>query len=164
MMQQDDPYLVAPELLYGVLCEEIQVDDRKRVSLIRTFNNLRLFRPPPESSVPPHAHFRYMVVFALGHGIGSFSGDLSLHNAADDEVWRNPEAPFEFTLAPGGTDRAIVGGQYDIWIREPGLYYFRLRLREVPKEWPVRFLVSERLPNAPEDVKEPDPVLRTVHV
>ena len=114
-----DPFLIEPELWYGVLCEEVRMDQHQRLDLVRVFNRIHTQTPPKSSGIPPFAHLQAALVVGLSHGVGNFEATVRLENVDGHVLWERPER-WAFSVGPGDAPAAILAEPVDQWFREPG--------------------------------------------
>ena len=150
-MARTDPFLVEPDLWFGVLCEGVEVDPQKRISLVKVFNTWYLEEPPPQADIPPYALVRCVLALGFSHGVGDFEAVVSLRDVEDRVLWTRPE-PWRFRVGPGEANAAILADQVEHWIREVGNYYYVVTLTPPGKDYRVRLEIAKRPP--PEMVEQ----------
>ncbi len=140
-MPHDDPFLIEPELWYGVLCEEVRLDQHQRIDLVRVFNRVHLQSPPRSSGIQAFAHLQAMLVVGLSHGVGSFAASVRLENVDGHVLWERPQS-WEFAVGPGDAPAAMLVEPLDYWFSEPGSFYYVVRLSPGSREFRIRFEVA----------------------
>lgn len=140
-MTADDPFAIQPHLWFGLLCEEVNVDQNGRIDLRRTFNRIRFYEPSPDSGVPPHARLNGLLVLGYSAGIGNFMVTIDMVDADDNVLWKADE-PWSFSSGPGETAASVHGLKVEHWFSQPGHYRFRLRLTPGAVEHQIHFEVT----------------------
>ena len=140
-----DPFLIEPELWYGVLCEEVRMDQHQRLDLVRVFNRVYIQVPPESSGIRPFAHLQAALVVGLSHGVGNFEATVRLEDVDGHVLWERPER-WEFSVGPGDAPAAILAEPVDEWFREAGSYYYVVRLSPGSGEFRIRFEVAPEPP------------------
>lgn len=125
-MTEHDPFLIAPELWFAVLCEGVRFDQRKRIDLRRVFSRLSIGQPPGWD-LGPFAHLRAVLAVGYSYGVGEFSADISLQDVDGHVLWNRPK-PWVFRVGPGDSTGVVLAEPVEYVFREPGNYYFVLRL------------------------------------
>lgn len=124
------------------------MDQHQRLDLVRVFNRVYTQSPPGASGIPPFAHLQAALVVGLSHGLGNFAATVRLENVDGHVLWERPEA-WEFSVGPGDASAAILAEPIDEWFREPGSYYYVVRLSPGSAEFRIRFEVSPAPPSQP---------------
>ena len=135
-----EPYLLAPRLWFGLLCEQFTRDERGRLDFQRVFNQVAYETPADSTGIPPHGDLNGILAIGYQRGLGDFTLRISLHDADGHQLERGPE-PIPFTLGPGA-DGIVLAANVRHWLRQPGQYYFALRLEPGPREDQIPFEVS----------------------
>lgn len=136
-----DPFLIPPELWFGVLCEEVSTDQAGRFNFGRVFNTLFLQTPPPASGLKPFAHLQAILAVGFSHGVGEFTASVELQNVDGKALARRPE-PWVFQVGPGDAQAATLADVADHWFTAPGNYYYVIRLAPGDIEHRIRFEVA----------------------
>ncbi|MCC6381231.1 MAG: hypothetical protein IT304_01925 [Dehalococcoidia bacterium] len=142
-MSEPDPFLIPPELWFGLLCESVGVDENKNIQLVRVFNTFYLEEPPASTGLPPFAHFRATLAVGFSHGVGEFSATIELQDADAKTLVQRPE-PWTFRVGPGDPPAAMLFDTVEHWFTEPGNYYYVVRLTPAQSEFRIRFEIARR--------------------
>lgn len=144
-MPDQDPFLIPPEIWFGVLCEGVRADTQKRIDVQRVFSRYSMRESPGRDS-GPFAHMRAILAAGFSYGVGEFSVEIELHDVDGKVLWARPE-PWTFTVGPGSSSGAVLAEPVEYFFTEPGHYYYALRVTPPGTVHRVRFEVH--LPETP---------------
>ena len=148
-----DPFLIAPELWFAVLCEQVDADAAKRLTLTRVFSRIHTMTPPGwEGS--PFAGLRAVLAAGFAGGVGEFEVDIERRDVDERGLWQRNN-PWVFRVGPGTSSGAMFAEQVEYFFRDLGNYYFVLRLRPPGLEYRVRLEVAPAVagPNSEESAR-----------
>lgn len=149
-----DPFVLLPNLWYGLLCEGITQDNAtKKVNLLGIFNKVQLLDPPEESGVVGHAAVNGILAVGFSGGLGHFEASIELRNADGRTLWQHSEN-WIFDLGPGEQGGAVLALQVRHWLTQRGQYQYCVRLEPSGQEYLIPFEVHRQV--APIDIQQDD--------
>ena len=143
-MQDADPFILKPELWFGLLCEGVATDPRGRIDFQRVFNQVALQDTPANTGVPPHAFLNGILAVGFSGGLGHFEATIEIRDIDDLTLWERPGGIWEFDLGPEG-NAAVLIEPVRYWFRQPGQYHFWIRLQPSEAQHAIRFQVGRQV-------------------
>lgn len=153
-MPNDDPFLIPPEIWFAVLCEEVGIDNNKRIDLRRVFNVWYIARPPEATGLPASAHVNAILAIGLSAGVGDFQGSVEIQDV-DGRVLFAPKMDWHLRMGPGETMGATLFAQIEWWFVETGNYFYVVKLTPGEQEFRVRLEIAERPPSSADQTIQP---------
>jgi len=139
-----DPFVIPPQLWFGLLCEGFEIDQRGRFNVQAVFNQVTYVRPPEATGIRPHGPLHALLVVGFTRGMGNFAVDVDLCDLDGNVLWTRPEGQWTFVLTPGAESSAVLMDRVQYWFSETGRYYYRLRLHPIGSEERIHFEVAEQ--------------------
>lgn len=144
-MQDADPFVLPPNLWFGLLCEGVATDSVGRLNFRSVFNQIALLNPPDDTNVPSHAFLNGILAIGFSEGLGHFEATIELRNVDSQTLWERPEGPWVFDIGPSDRNAAILVEQVKYWFTEPGRYHFWIRLQPSQVEHVIQFEVGRHI-------------------
>jgi len=141
----NDPFVLMPQLWFGLLCEGLASDQRGRLNFQAVFNQIAYLDPPEGTGVPPNAFLNGFLAVGFTEGLGQFRATVQLCDVDGHVLWDRPEGAWEFSLGPGESASAVLVQQVQYWLREPGRYHFRIRMTPNDAEYQIPFEAARQI-------------------
>ena len=134
-----------------MLCERVDIDQAsKKLSLHGVFNRWWIDVPPEETGISPHASVKAVLAVGVSAGVGLFHGTAEIQDADGRALHRLERVKWELALGPGETMGATLIAQVDWWFKEPGNFFYVVKLEPGSQEIRVRLEVAHRPDQAPD--------------
>ena len=143
-MQDADPFVMPPQLWFGLLCEGAAIDSRGRMNFQSVFNQVALQDIPDQAGVPSHAYLNGILAVGFSGGLGHFQATIEIRDIDDQTLWERPSGVWEFDLGPEG-NAAVLIEPVRYWFTQPGAYHFWIRLQPSQEAHLIRFQVGRQI-------------------